>query len=146
LGIEGYFIVLGVILVVGVATTLALAIRGRRRKSWVCGVITLVLGIGWYFTPVVDGVASIILFPHDTVYSSNFSENAFRRIHEGEPRAEVLHALGEPLEREIYKDDGSEYWYYSRHGPKYKNYWNKIVIFNVETGAVKKTISEFYSD
>lgn len=146
MGLGGYFIVLGLILVIGASATLAFAIRGRRRKSWACAAVTLVLGIGWYFTPAVDGVASIIIFPHDTVYSSKFSESAFRRIHEGELRAEVLYALGEPLEREVYKDDGSEYWYYSRHGSKCKNYWNKIIVFDAGTGEVKKTISEFYSD
>ena len=125
---------------------MAFAAFGRRRRSLACAAVTLVLGSGWYFTPIVDTIASTIIFPHDTVYSSRFSESAFRRLHAGESRAEVLHALGAPLARETYANDGSEYWYYSRHGLKHKNYWNKIVVFQVKTGAVKKTISEFYSD
>jgi outer membrane protein assembly factor BamE (lipoprotein component of BamABCDE complex) len=146
LGIRGYFLILVLILLAGVSTTLVFAIRGRRRKSLICAAITLAIGGGWYFTPIVDKVASVILFPHDTVYSSKFSESAFRRVRKGEPKAETLRALGAPLEHKTYQDDGSEYWYYSRHGPRYKNYWNKIVVFDAKKGVVQKTISEFYSD
>ena len=59
---------------------------------------------------------------------------------------DVLASLGEPLDRQSSWDGESEIWYYTKHGPRYANYWNKIVVFDVESRRVTKKVDEYYSD
>ena len=100
----------------------------------------------WYVLPLVGSIASVLFFPHDTVFSTDYSEEAFQEVREGQSKEDVLDSLGRPLDRQPSWDDESEYWYYTKHGPRYDNYWNKIVIFDADTGRVIRKVDEFYSD
>ena len=146
MGIEGYFLVLVSILVVGFLLVIVLLVRRRRRSALSVLVATLVVGAVWYSLILVDRVANVLFFPDDTIYASRYSDEAFREVGMGQGPQKVLALLGEPLDRSASWDGEEEYWYYSRHGPRYDNYWNKIVIFNAHTGKVTEKVDELYSE
>jgi outer membrane protein assembly factor BamE (lipoprotein component of BamABCDE complex) len=145
-GIGGYFAVLGAILVTGVLVSFVLFLRTRKKTALLGVIATVLVGGAWYAAILVDGFASVVIFPQDTIYSSSYSEEAFQKIKQGDLRRTVLNFLGKPLSRSVFTDDHTEYWYYSKHGPRHDNYWNKIVVFDSATGQVIKKVDEFYSD
>jgi outer membrane protein assembly factor BamE (lipoprotein component of BamABCDE complex) len=144
-GIEGFFLALTGILTIGLLASACFLLRRQRRAGALTAAITLVIAAAWYPLPAIDQIASVLFFPHDTIYAPRYSEERFRDVRAGQRYEEVLVLLGEPLERRRYGQDGIDYWYYSRHGPRYNNYWNKIMIFD-HSGRVTKKISDFYSD
>jgi len=146
MGIGRYFAVLGAILGFGLLVTLYLLLRRSKRAALWGFAATVFLGAGWYVSIIVDSFASVVIFPHDTIYAVGYSEKAFRQVRSEEPRGRVLALLGEPLSRSDFSDDHTEYWYYSKHGPRYDTYWNKIVVFDADTGRVIRKVDEFYSD
>lgn len=100
--------------------------------------------VGWYQATRLDRVAAW-LYPSDTVYATRFSPGQFRRVADGMRRRELIGLLGQPLERRVIADR-QEYWYYSRHGARFENYWNFIVIVDPGAGQVVGRFSEFYTD
>lgn len=146
MGVEGFFLVLSGILIVGILASCFFFVRHRRRAALLIAVLTLIFAAVWYPLPVIDKIASVIFFPQDTIYAPRYSDEAFRKVRVGQNRQEVLVLLGEPLERGRHQDDSTEYWYYSRHGPRYQNYWNKIVVFGAPNGHVIRKVDELYSD
>lgn len=146
MGIEGFFVVLAGILTVGLLASSFLFLRRRRRAALLTAAATLIAAGGWYPLPAVDKIAGAIFFPHDTIYASRYSDEAFHKVRVGQRGHEILALLGEPLKRSHYPDEDTEYWYYSRHGPQFDNYWNKIVVFDAHTRQVIRKVDEFYSD
>lgn len=146
MGIEGFFLVLAGILTAGILASCFFFFRRKRRAALLTVVLTLIVAGGWYPLPVVDKIASVVFFPHDTIYAPHYSDEAFNKVRVGQHRQKILALLGEPLERGQYQDDGTEYWYYSRHGPRYDNYWNKIVVFDVQRGQVIRKVDELDPD
>jgi hypothetical protein len=146
MGLEGHIFGLGLVFVVGLIGCLYLAVRQRRKMAlaWAGG--GLLLAAIWFALPMNDFVESLLFFPDDTIYAPGYSENAFRKIGAGQLEEEVLALLGEPLEKKLSPASGHEYWYYSEHGPRYQNFWNKIVIFDPSSERVSRKIDDFYSD
>lgn len=116
----------------------------RRRGALIAILITPVLMFGWYHVTAIDKVASW-LYPSDTEYARGFSEEAFAAIPLGSDRQGVLKHLGEPLSKRR-AHNGREYWYYSRPGTNYDNYWNFIVILDEKGDKVVERFHEFYTD
>lgn len=146
MGIEGFFVVLAGILTTGLLASSFLFLHHRRRAAFLTAVATLIAAGGWYPLPAIDKIACVIFFPHDTIYASRYSDEAFHKVRTGQRRHEILALLGEPLKRSQYPDEDAEYWYYSRHGPHFDNYWNKIVVFDTHASQVIRKVDEFYSD
>jgi hypothetical protein len=99
---------------------------------------------GWYQATRIDLVASWF-YPSDTVYSADFSPHRFRTVSKGMRREDLVDRLGPPLEKRII-NDRREYWYYSRRGERFQNYWNFIVIVDPINGKVIEKFKEFYTD
>jgi hypothetical protein len=78
----------------------------------------------------------------DTEYAPGFEEAAFRRVRPGMSRGRVQGLLGKPLETTAFPD-GSIYWYYSRRGPNFPDYFVRIVEFNANSRVVGRC-QEFY--
>lgn len=146
MGLEGHILVLGLLLVMGLVGYLYLVVRQHQKKAlaWAGG--ALLLAAIWFVLPMIDAVESLLFFPHDTAYAPGYSEKAFHRIGPGQLKGRVLAILGEPLEKRISAYSGFEYWYYSEHGHRYQNYWNKIVIFDPSSERVVRKVNDFYSD
>jgi outer membrane protein assembly factor BamE (lipoprotein component of BamABCDE complex) len=145
-GIEGYFSVLASILVIGLTGSVVCLLRRRRKSALFALATTFVLAGAWYTLVIVDTVANLLFFPDDTIYAAGYSGGAFREIRVGQSQQEVLALIGEPLNRSLSWDDRREYWYYSRHGTRFDNYWNKIVVFDAFKGRVVSKVDELYSD
>ncbi len=118
--------------------------RRRRRGALLAILITPVLMCGWFHLTAIDKVSSQ-LYPSDTEYASGFSEEAFATISLGTDSQEVLKRLGQPLSKRM-AFDGREYWYYSRPGVNYQNYWNVIIVVDARDGKVGERVREFYVD
>jgi hypothetical protein len=146
MGIEGFFTVLAAILGAGALAFLYFLLRRRQRAALLTAAITSLAVLGWYPLPAVDSVASVLFFPHDTAYAPGFSDVVFRKVRRGQSRSEIVALLGAPLSTVVYREEGIEYWHYSRHGKLHDNYWNKIIVFDVRTGRVTRKVSELYSD
>jgi hypothetical protein len=137
--------VYGVLSVSGIF--LAGFLLGRKRYGMsllVFFLLTPAALIGWHQATTLDRVAAW-LYPSDTVYSSGFSPQRFRRVAKGMSERELLELLGQPLERRAV-DDREEVWCYSRHGTWSQNYWNYIVMVDPVAGNVVDRFSEFYTD
>jgi hypothetical protein len=78
----------------------------------------------------------------DTIFSPGFSETAFQAIEIGMGQAAVLQSLGESIDSQKF-DDGGEYWYYSKHGPRSKSYFIRIVVFDGR-GSVVARLAQYY--
>jgi outer membrane protein assembly factor BamE (lipoprotein component of BamABCDE complex) len=120
---------------------------GRKRYGWALLVLFLLTPaalFGWYQATGLDVVAAWI-YPSDTVYAARFKPHQFRRVVEGMSQGELIELLGTPLEKRKI-NSRQEYWYYSRAGSRFQNYWNFIVIVNPETGKVTGQVKEFYTD
>ncbi len=98
----------------------------------------------WYQATSLDLVASRI-YASDTEYADGFSRDDFRAISIGFERRNLVRILGSPLERRVHSD-GKEYWYYSRAGRRFQNYWNYVVVVDRESGKIVELFSEFYVD
>jgi hypothetical protein len=146
MGIEGYFSILVGILFVGLASSVVFLLYRRRRSALFTLAITLGLGGVWYSLLAVDNIANKLIFPDDTIYAAGYSDRSFREVQKGQGPEVVLSLVGEPLNRSLSWDEESEYWYYSRHGPRFDNYWNKIVVFDAHKGHVIRKVDELYSD
>jgi hypothetical protein len=94
---------------------------------------------------LLDGVAGVFWslgFEEDTEYAPGYSDSAFRKIHKGMSRTEVLAILGPPL-RTVDQGAGRESLAYSR-SPRDKSYRERVVI--LENGKVFRIIQQFYVD
>lgn len=100
--------------------------------------------VSWYQATRADMVAAW-LYPSDSIYASRFSPRQFQRVTEGMHQQELLELLGQPLERHTIVDR-REYWHYSRHGARFQNYWNVIVIVDPTARQVVGRFREFYTD
>jgi hypothetical protein len=145
MGFGGYALVFVSMLFVGLAVSAILFVRKKRHSALLALAVSLLASGTWYVLLIVDPVANLLFFPDDTVYSARYSERAFREVKKGQSLEEVLSLLGEPFERNLSWDKRSEYWCYSHHGPRYANYWEKIVIFDVRTRRAVGKIDELYS-
>ena len=81
---------------------------------------------------------------HDTEYAQGYSEEAFRSLDLGSGTTAVEKVLGPPLEIKEYPG-GEIYWYYSRHGKRYENYFVRILVFDGEVSLVARR-AYFYLD
>src|SRR5690242_14945962 len=111
----------GTILLSGLAWIGVLLFRGRRRLALLVALLTPIALLAWYGLTAVDRVASWI-YPHDTVYAARFTPARFDSIAGGMATRDLLQRLGEPLDKRRW-EDGREYWYYSRAGRRFQNYW-----------------------
>ncbi len=145
MGFGGYALVFLSLLFVGFVVSVTLFVQRKRRSALLALAVSLLAAGVWYVLLVIDPVANLLFFPDDTVYSTKYSERAFREVKEGQSSAKVASLLGEPLARSVFWDEGREYWYYSRGGPRYKNYWIKIVVLDVRTHRVAEKFDELYS-
>lgn len=127
----------------GIVTCAVLLFRRAWRGAIAVFVATPILMVGWFRVSGSDRVASW-LYPSDTVYAGGFTEQGFRSLASGADRETVVSVLGKPLRTAV--DGGKEYWYYSKHGQKYDNYWNMIVILDRASGRVVEKFREFYVD
>ena len=127
---------------VGIALPIAVWIR----RGWRAALRIFVVGIGvlilWACLVNMSLTGSWI-FPSDTIYAPKYTERKWRAVNSGASRRLVTEYLGEPLLEDTIGDE--IYLYYSKHGPKYKNYWIRILVLDTQ-GRVKKKIDEFYSD
>jgi outer membrane protein assembly factor BamE (lipoprotein component of BamABCDE complex) len=147
LGIEGFFAVLGGLLAAGSIAALLLGLRHRRQAALVVVRATVLAIALWYVLPMIDVTADALFFPDDTVYAAGYSDGGFRNVARGDSAQEVQSVLGEPLARRIAGNDRREWWYYySQHGPQYDNYWNKIIVVDLDSGLVVSKVDDFCSD
>lgn len=87
-----------------------------------------------------------LLEPEDTVYAPGFNEDAFSRVGVGATAQEVLGSLGEPLRKKSFPEvimrqscsTGCTVWYYSRNGPRSKNFRIRAIEFDDEARVVRK--------
>lgn len=91
--------------------------------------------IGWFCS---------VIFVEDTHYSSRYSDNGFRLVRVGMRAGNIIHILGEPLQKMQFKDPYEEYWYYSE-SPNGKHYRVRILVLD-KYNCIKKKISEYYVD
>jgi outer membrane protein assembly factor BamE (lipoprotein component of BamABCDE complex) len=98
----------------------------------------------WAWFSGIDAVSAWI-YPSDTVYAAGFRPQSFRRVIPGMSRDRLLALLGEPLEKWTYGEK-EEYWHYSRHGARFGNYWNVIVVVDPRAGKVVRRSQDFYTD
>jgi outer membrane protein assembly factor BamE (lipoprotein component of BamABCDE complex) len=131
------------LLILGITMPVAVWIR----RGWRVGLRTLVIAvlvlIFWACLVNVSLTASWI-FPSDTMYASKYTDQKWKAVNSGASRRLVTENLGYPLLENTTGDE--TYLYYSKHGPRYKNYWIKILVLDARTGSVKRKIDEFYSD
>ena len=143
LGIYALLIVYVLLLLIG-GLGVGLCLLRRRKVALVgVGLLTALSISGWHQLTKADLLRSLF-YPEDTVYAAGFSEAVFRRLPTGTASAAVLQQIGKPLGLQTHGTH--EYWYYSQHGPKYKNYWNRILILDRGTGRVAEKFVEFYTD
>lgn len=93
-------------------------------------------GLGELVLPFLDGGG-------DTAYAPGFREDAFRSLPVGADLATAHRAVGAPLDQSRY--GGETYWYYSRHGPRSKSYFLRILIFD-QTEHLTHKLAYFYVD
>jgi hypothetical protein len=79
----------------------------------------------------------------DTIYAPDYSEKQFISLKVNMDKEVALKKIGEPLETQQL-DNGELWFYYSRHGPKYDNYYVRIIVF--KSDKVIEIIKEFYLD
>ena len=136
-------LILAALLLGGLGASTVLLLRRRWLRAVGVLLLTPALMLAVMLLCRIDRVASWF-WPNDTLYASGFSRDRFRALPLGADRQGVASALGEPLGNQVCGE--KEYWYYSKHGRRYKNYWNMIVIFDSQSGRVVEKFSEFYTD
>ena len=126
---------------------LALVARLCAKRHWVFASFAAVLFVAllpaWYQATKLDAVAALF-YRQDTVYAAGFSERAFEHVKFGQVEDEARRILGDPLDHKVFGE--KEYWYYSKAGPRFKNYWNRIVVVDLRTRKVVEVFKEFYTD
>jgi hypothetical protein len=89
------------------------------------------------------GTIAKVFFPHNTIYSSTYSNKRFISVKVGDTYSDVKQKLGLPLD--IYNVDGNLIgmrW----SKPKYDySYCVRVLLFNRDTIVIRKK-SEFYID
>jgi outer membrane protein assembly factor BamE (lipoprotein component of BamABCDE complex) len=145
MGIAFFECVALAIVSLGIILPALFSLLGKRGYALRCvGIAGVLLGL-WSALLFNDRSAHVLFFPEDTHYAAGFSEEAFRRVHRGQAKGEVLKLLGEPLGRYQLESSGQEVWRYATSGPEYSNYWIRIVEFD-RSGKVVTTVAELYSD
>lgn len=83
------------------------------------------------------------LLSNVTHYGSGYSEETFHAIALGATMKQVQLALGDPLNRAVYR--GGEIWYYSEQGDPLQDYLVRGLVFD-RSGNVAEKLTDFYID
>jgi hypothetical protein len=138
----------GLGLIVGVSVRVAVAAFGwvHRRSGPPVGflpkttrevMITVAcIGVG------LSGLNRVIFPP--TVYSAKYDEARFHAIREGMTTEQVISALGEPIEKIRWSQDGLENWTYSTGYTDTSNYERRWIL--VRNGSVDGVIGDYWYD
>lgn len=108
--------------------------------------ITLFL-ILYFLYPPIDGIKGellALLLGENTVYSKNYSDNAFRKITIGMTKEEVEQLLGEPLFIGKFPESSLEIWDYSEQIGSGDNFRRRE--FSLVEGKVESINAHFYVD
>ena len=140
--------ILAIYVAIGISGSCLAGFLLRRKRYWLALLVFFLLTpaslVGWYQAIRVDAVAAFF-YMSDTTYAIRFNPRQFKRVAEGMSRGELVELLGQPLERRTIAER-QEYWYYSRQGARFQNYWNFIVIVDPAAGKVVGKFKEFYTD
>ncbi len=130
---------------VAVSVFLHICGLGRRSRLWAAALVAAGVTLSLPFV-MLDGwpwELMQVAWEDDTEFAPTYSALGFSLVRVGMSPAEVVAAVGPPLERYPIRESGEEGWRWTR-SPHDSSYRVRVVIFR--NGRVSEKHSEFYVD